>query len=138
MAVAGSIVTSRESDDWVTVVSCLCTVNASGACTENGFVARGFLIGMVMKPVDLADGWDLTLLDAIGGVDVINGAGANMSNLAGMTLAEKYIACVDHDGGFLYFNGVTLYPTIANGGNATYGTIDFVFSKIHPGIRAVA
>ena len=137
MAAAGTVTITKKSDDYNSVVTFTWIATALGAVAEQGFTANGYLVGMILIPDGASDAYDLTLLDE-DGLDILNGAGANMSNAAGMTLAEKYIDLADTDGGHYFFMGEKLYPTIANGGDSVGGLIKFVFSKIHPGIKAVA
>jgi hypothetical protein len=139
MAAKGSIVVTRETspDGKTTVASVAWTADGSGDLTENSFVGRGWLVGMVCKPGTAADGYDLTLLDE-DSLDLLGGGGANLSNSAGLSLAEKYYKIVNADFSHFYFNGEEITPTIANGGAAGTGVLDFVFVHEFPGVNYFA
>lgn len=128
MAVAGTVIVTKRNcfDGQHTYFAW--TANAAGALTENYITANGYFVGMELIPGTASDAYDLTLLDSTS-LDLLGGTGANMSNLAGLTLAERYYSPKDPTGGYYFFINERLQPVIANGGNLGTGTIIFKFSK---------
>ena len=127
MAVAGTIGTvTRTAVDGllgVVKVSIPWTCDAAGAVTEVPVSLPGGTIIKVRTDPDgtnaPTDNYDITLLDAIGGADVINGAGANRDTA---NIEEAYPTVAT------YFRPLIgsgdYYPTIANAGNAKQGVIE--------------
>jgi hypothetical protein len=132
MAVKGSCVISRKSDNDITRVTCAMVADSSGDCDAGEFTAHGYLISATFHPGTAADEYDIVLNDE-DDLDVLDGAGANMSNAAGMTLAEKYLMLDGPNGNYLHFMEDTLNLVGSNMGNLGTATIKFKFSRVIQG-----
>jgi len=132
MAVAGSATKTVVNSFDGSKITWSWTASSLGAVTEVPLNLHGYLFSIEMVPGTATDEYDVTLLDAIGGLDLWNGGGANMSNAAGMTLAEKYYNPTAPQGNYYFFFNDIVYPTIANAGDGGTGAIIFKLVKARP------
>lgn len=126
---AGSCVVTKDSDRDIVRITLAMTADGDGDCDAGSFTAHGYLIAMEMHPGTATDEYDLVLNDE-DDLDVLNGAGGDMSNAAGMTVAEKYIKLVGPNGDYLHFMGDTLNMVGSNMGNAGTATVKLKFSRV--------
>jgi hypothetical protein len=119
-------VISEAGITWYVLGSWAWTSHAStGAVTEVGPLTN--VSGCIMQFINVpnasttqpSDAFDLTLLDG-NGVDVLMGAGANLSNSKASTAQYKTIRNLD--GGPVCVHNATLTPAITNAGNSKTGT----------------
>lgn len=123
---AGSITTTTGQFDtgngYVHKYSAAWISDASGIVSDNSFRVKSGFIEMVKfvpgsggsQPTDL---YDVTVLDA-DGVDVIRGAGANLSNAAASAATPITSVALRY---FVEAGALTL--TVTNAGNAKSGTV---------------
>lgn len=125
MAVAGTLTevsrTNRSPGTPVQKVRLTWTSDASGVVTERAVTGlSGRITRIVTNPTDgPTDDYDVTVLDE-DGIDLLGGAGGNRdtTNTEGATVTTP-----------LDFSG-TIYPTIANAGNAKSGAITLYISRV--------
>lgn len=130
MAAAGTIGTVEREDigSGVTKVTIPWTCDASGNVTERAVaLPAGTLLRLRTTPDGTdapTDNYDITLLDAVGGADVLGGVGANRS----ATLTQ---IAVPVEGTYFrpWIAGGDFYPTVANAGNAKAGTIEVYIAR---------
>ncbi len=126
MAAAGSITTTTSKDGAATKYSCAWTSDAAGAVAENAVALKaGMLVAVVCSPgaTTPTNDYDVTLTQASGEGDLLNGAGTDMSSTLsnyliigeGTTTEKKWP---------LWIPSGNYWPTVANAGNAKTGTID--------------
>jgi len=124
MAVAGSITVTTSRDGPLTKYSCAWTSDAAGDVTECAVALKaGQIVQVVCSPgaTTPSDDYDVTLTQASGEGDILNGKGTNMSNSLS-NLVKLISATLDHLA--IWIPAGNYWPTVANGGNAKTGTID--------------
>lgn len=130
MAVAGTLGTVEVEDvgGGVTKVTIPWTSDGSGNVTERAVaLPAGTLLRLRTDPDGDAaptDNYDITLLDAIGGADVLGGVGANRSTSAVQTV-------VPVEGTYFrpWISAGDYYPTIANAGDTKEGVIELFIAR---------
>jgi len=130
MAVTGAIgsVTREDIGSGVTKVTIPWTSDASAGSVGEIAVElpAGTLLRLRTDPGSAAptDNYDITLLDAIGGADVLGGVGANRDT------TNTEIA-VPVEGTYFrpWIAGGDYYPTIAAAGNEKTGTIELFIAR---------
>ena len=135
---AGSVVKTVKSNKDGIEISITMTSDASGDCDVGTFTAHGFLCSMIVEPEaganDPTDSFDIALNDSVS-LNVLGTAGNNLSNAAGMTLAERYITLAspntltDSFQDKIFFFKETLTLVGSNMGNAKVATIKFQFRR---------
>lgn len=129
MATVGTVTISKKNSFDGVSVTADWIADASGDVSGWNIPANGYLYQIEMNPGTATDLYDVTLLDG-DDLDLLSGTGANMSNAAGMTLAEKYFNSPQLTGGNYYlFLGENLELVIANAGAAGTGSITFKFTR---------
>lgn len=130
MAVTGAIgtVTYEDVGSGVTKVSIPWTSDAAGGSVGEIAVnlPAGTLLQLRTDPGATApdDNYDLTLLDAIGGADVLGGVGANRH-----TTSTQIAIPVQGTYFRPWIPAGSYYPTIAAAGNSKVGTIELLIAK---------
>lgn len=129
MAVAGSVTTTTaDLGGSYTKYTMAWVSSAGGAVAENPVTfKRGHIHQVTFVPnaggTQPTDLYDVTLLDAIsGGVDFLTGIGANVSNAnrkIGVPQVGDGVTALQR----VFVEGLDLYPTVANAGNAKGGAI---------------
>ena len=132
MAVTGAIgsVSYEDAGAGVTKVTIPWTSDAAaGTVGEIGVaLPAGTILRLRTVPgaggVAPTDNYDVTLLDAVGGADVLGGAGADRdtanTEIATPTLATYFRPWIPAG---------TYYPTVAAAGNSKAGTIELLMTK---------
>jgi hypothetical protein len=122
-ATGTATLTTSDQGGGVTKYAIAWVSTAGGAVSANTFSVKGRVLQVKVLPdsggTQPTDLYDLTIVDA-DSVDVINGAGANLSNATG-----KYIQ-LDPP---LILDGTTLDVVIANAGNAKGGTVEIFVGR---------
>lgn len=134
MAAGTAVITRKNSFDGVEMIY---TWTSSAAGAVNGYYvpAHGYLFAVIMEPDstdDPTDAYDVVINNGKS-LDIWAGGGANMSNAAGMTLAEMYYSVLDPNGNYYWFFNDRIEPQITNAGDSKKGIIRFQFTRTNPG-----